>query len=370
MPPESPRQHKTPKPAEAAPKPAAPEQAKAQLLLGKLKGTGHYGEGSALFLKRTRFGEQLRKGENAVALGFLNNFGPVAGALNFFGSYIGGKVHTARKRKQVMAMLRAHAEAQPSEVAERVFAVSRFLLQNHEHRGTPIHDSKIETEIYRFFGKITEKDAGFTKAEPHNLKMPLDDYGKIYFRGLVRANILSNFRFLAEHYTDSNRRYALEFAMLGEHVKGPEKADERRIEFVASIFGKEVKEINRAYSIPSQRQQVFDALIGIQAKAKQLLESQEERNSFYRQVCDYYSVKPETVDEFAFGFYKRTMKRLKRGGRYTDGLKYAEDLCRQIRTAYGERLRTELGTERPVTIGPPRFILPAGTALKFRPTRK
>ena len=342
-----------------------PEQAQADAQREFLEhySTGKYGPGSELHIKPTAL-ESTVSSRNVEALGTMSGFSKFFSGLNYLFLNVGGKVLAKNKRARAMRMIKLHSQAYPRQAGDRVFAISRLLLMNRKkmHSKSPLYDDRIETEIFTFFGQRAMEDGRFAALEPFNRNTPIDEYGKAYFRSLVRKHVLGNFAFLKQHYRGVDRKFALEFAMVGDNVKGPEKVDAKRIDFIASIFGKEIKEIDAAYNTQPQRRKIYDALIGIQAKAKEMLPSEEERISFYRKVCSHYKVGRSEVDRFAKSFYKRTKNLMARRPQLTEELRLADDLCKQIETVYGDWVKVQ-------KVKPPKYIIPPG-GVTFRPQKR
>ena len=359
---------------------------------------GKLGAGSELLLKRSKTGMALARLTERRSKGaeYLPNLGPWGVLAHLLGISTVAWFHVRNKRRTVLKAAEVYVKAQPDKFRRLVFYFARFLHQNHELMHSAIYDPKVETAIYEFFGSLAEKFGNYASKFPRSEKQPLSDYGKTYFRHLVRTTLLSDFKFLQERHTDQMKMGAIRYALVGGVVDPlTEGRDLNRLKFIQDIFAKDVPELNRLDKGRGMRERALQALIRIRSRAMDGLGTREAVD-FYYDVCEYYGIKPREADRHAIELYwdVRKIRRpnrpelTKERAKTTEGLAIMEKYEKAVRTAAArekelkERIERIYGKEvlekyRPIksdTSKPSErptqaIYLPDG-GITFRPSRK
>ncbi len=260
-----------------------------------LLGSGRLGKG--------RLGQAVRKVTGRVPLEMEIDYLKEMGVLGIV-AHVGVRIGAAQwinssKRKEVVQTLRTMAAARAKRFRSLVFATSRYLYANHLRQKSPFFDPHAASAVYDVFGELAKNSNEYKKN--YSVTGPLAVTGKKYLRYLIRTQMVSNFRFLKENYSDE-KIAALKWGLIGEQIDQlTEQADLERLKFVTSIFGEsgEVSLIDRYQKNPHARNMVLRSLIGLQHKARRL--ERNERAAFYRKVCAYYAIDPREVYEYAKG---------------------------------------------------------------------
>lgn len=281
-----------------------PEGRAAMQKYADLYATGKYGTGSSLFTHRTGKEAVIARAaaeKDTQQLPQAGIWGIVAYALGKYGL---GSFMARRKRKEVLQGIKAYTDAKPGDFRRLVFATARYIYSNHVLKGTIIHDKKSEAAIYELFGELAQKSTDYSSKNPRRENQSITEYGKEYFRSLVRENLLSDFKFIQRHFADPERREALKYCLIGEIVDPlTEEADIKRLTFITDIFRKDVPELNRFHDARTgTRDRALQALLRLRFKANNFLGTKEAVN-FYYQVCEYYRIQAREVDIYAMEIY-------------------------------------------------------------------
>ncbi|HIH09135.1 MAG TPA: hypothetical protein HA254_00530 [Candidatus Diapherotrites archaeon] len=263
------------------------------------------GVGSAVFLERSRTGRALAKltGNKGRGAEYLPDIGPYGILLHAIGIYGIARVHSLRKRRDVVRGISALMKAQPAEFKHLAFSTARFLWQNSTLRATAVYDPHAEDAIYKVIGEMAQNSRDYKNKYPKGGRQTIENYGKQYFRHLVRHSLLSDFKFLQSNFSDPERKEALRFALVGHDIDPlREESDKKRLSFLEEIFDKDVPELNRFHSAKGKTHRALDALIRLRWRAKMSLPTSEAIDFFYK-ACDYYNIPPREVDRYAIQSY-------------------------------------------------------------------
>jgi len=267
--------------------------------------TGRLGHHSDLFLRRgpieARIGKLSQTESQTVEQ--LPQAGAGGALLYALGKYGFGGHFIRRKRSDVLKALELHIAAKPSSFKTLVFATARLMEQNHSMRGGVLHDREIEPAIMGLFGKMAEKSGEYNKKYPRAERQALVDYGQQYFRHLVREELLSEFSFLNKQHQDPTKMKAFRYALIGGEIdNAAEETDVKRINFITTIFEKDIPEINRFHNMPKRKDRALQAIIRVRWKAMKSVGTHEAIKFFY-QLCDHYKITPRQIDNYAIGLY-------------------------------------------------------------------
>ncbi len=291
----------------------------AQLLWGlRNKNLVAHGRGSNLFIEKTPKIKALQRATSRGALGegtsYLKEMGIYGIIGHSFVRFFAARPYVKAKTKAVASALEMVAAAKSKNFRRFVFATTRFVYDNHRNRGTAIYDQLAEGIIYDVFGKLARKNKDFAKI--YNVNGEPSNVGKQFFRYLINENILKNFKSVKTMHGKQDfeiKMDAIRYCTVGDRIDSREKNYARTLDFVHDIFqpGNEVSTLDtykRMGEKSEAHHMVFNnalqALISLQYKAKTIHRIEpSEIQSYFRKVCNYYSIKEEGVHKYAFDLF-------------------------------------------------------------------